>query len=740
METLPGTNISPGPYGPALVAPPQGPGTPSTTPTPAPAVISSSAASNNLADITSQHAAVSSGIQNQATTVAANQAQQTAATTAAQQASDAKAAAAQKAANDTAVAGAKVAAATGTATPAASSSSLPGTLGSQSATTPSGATIYYNTDGSGSSTNITDASGRPVTYNSATGTYVYSDGTPISQSSSTPNSSSPNDLSSDEAAANQAQTDYQNAATNVQNTINNIQSGIIPLTAGEQAQVTSLQQSFQQLIDKQNLQNTGASGAANVRGYQSGAAEYDPTFQANIIGSVVTAGLNKVSALNTQMASAVAQLTQSLKDNDIKSVTDAWNIYQSAATERISALNKTVTDTQTAIQNAQAAAYKAAQDAVTNQLNSEKQTWQEQQDTIDNAFKQQQITETQRNDLMTQQLNQLKYQLDQQKENYAESGGTATIAGLPSVSMSGNGNPSAQDQAAFLAQLPQDVASLVKGVANYTLNPTSLPTRNYAGGSGLTQQQILSLVAQYDPTYDSKQYATRAAMQKNVTSGAYSQVINSANTLVQHLADLKTAADQLDAVDAPHFGDSSIPLINSGVNAIKSAFGDPATNNFNTEADAIASEAAKIYKGTGSSSESEITAWKNSISASASPAQKQAAIQTIISLMAGKLSTISQQYNSVMGKPGNFSMLTPQSAKVLQSLGIDPSTVDPNYQSGVISDIGSNIQTALSQGHSSQDIVNTLSTDPTIGNSVQSALSAGYTPDEVLQYLQSNNQ
>lgn len=159
-----------------------------------------------------------------------------------------------------------------------------------------------------------------------------------------------------------AQADFQAQATSVQNQIANIQNGTTPLSPGEQAQVDGLKAQFQQLIDSQRLTNTGAEGFGQIRGYQTGAAEYDPTFQARTIGSIITAGNNKVADLNTKMASAVAALTQSFKDNNIAMVKDAWDIYSRAAEERQKTLQKTVDDAQKVIKESQAAQQKVTDD------------------------------------------------------------------------------------------------------------------------------------------------------------------------------------------------------------------------------------------------------------------------------------------------------------------------------------------------------------------------------------------
>lgn len=149
-----------------------------------------------------------------------------------------------------------------------------------------------------------------------------------------------------------AQNDLATQATNVSNTIAGITNGSIPLNAGDQAQIDGLKQQFQKLIDEQTLQNTGAEGTANVRGYQQGAGEYDPMFQIKTIGSVATAGANKIVNLQTQEASAVASLTQALKDNDIKGIQDAFTAYKDANTATQTALKTTIADTQGAINDA----------------------------------------------------------------------------------------------------------------------------------------------------------------------------------------------------------------------------------------------------------------------------------------------------------------------------------------------------------------------------------------------------
>lgn len=149
-----------------------------------------------------------------------------------------------------------------------------------------------------------------------------------------------------------AQNDLATAAKQFSDTITGIGNGTMPLSAGDQAQISGLQSQFDQLIQDQQLQNTGAEGTANIRGYQSGAAEYDPTFQAKTIGSVLSAGANKILNLQIQEAAQVANLTQALQNNEISDAKQAFDAYSTANAATQAALKTTISDTQDAINDA----------------------------------------------------------------------------------------------------------------------------------------------------------------------------------------------------------------------------------------------------------------------------------------------------------------------------------------------------------------------------------------------------
>ena len=129
-------------------------------------------------------------------------------------------------------------------------------------------------------------------------------------------------------------------------------NGSIPLTASQQAQIDGLKQQFTQLIDNQKLINTNAGGVANIRGYQTGAGEYDPSFQTKVIGSIFSAGQAKVADLNIKMADSVAKLTSALQNEDFKAIKASYDAYTEYSDKQKKTFQKTVDDAQARIKEA----------------------------------------------------------------------------------------------------------------------------------------------------------------------------------------------------------------------------------------------------------------------------------------------------------------------------------------------------------------------------------------------------
>lgn len=157
------------------------------------------------------------------------------------------------------------------------------------------------------------------------------------------------------------------------NTAKAYSRGSIPLSAGQQAQIDGLKQQYQSLIDSQKQTNIGATGDANIRGYQTGAGEYDPMFQAKTIGSIFTAGQSKVADLNTKMASSVAQLTEGFQTDNFAKIQSAYDAYTAHSKERTESINKTIEDAQKLIKEAQDKQQKVVDDVNEIAANAAKQ-------------------------------------------------------------------------------------------------------------------------------------------------------------------------------------------------------------------------------------------------------------------------------------------------------------------------------------------------------------------------------
>lgn len=243
-----------------------------------------------------------------------------------------------------------------------------------------------------------------------------------------------------------------------------------------------------------------------------------------------------------------------------------------------------------------------------------------------------------------------------QGNNFSSSGG------LPQVNMTANNTPSKVGQLSYLNSLPGgvtgDLATLVKGIANYQINPSSVPTRNYRGVGGLTQSQVLTLVAQYDPSFSQSDYANRQAIVKAFTSGKYSQNINSLNTAVGHISDILSNTQGLN--------NSGFTPYNAAKNTITNLFGSGSIARAGLNIAAATSELATVFKGTGATDQ-EIKSL-GSINANSSPSQVKAYVETATQLLSSRLQALDDTYTQGMGKAPDQSFLSTTSQKNLLDL------------------------------------------------------------------------
>ncbi len=207
----------------------------------------------------------------------------------------------------------------------------------------------------------------------------------------------------------------------------------------------------------------------------------------------------------------------------------------------------------------------------------------------------------------------------------------------------------------LLAKLSPKQRTLIKGIANYEIDPNSAKTR------GVPAADAIILAKQYNPSYDQTQYGTKSGIRKDFTTGTSGKVIRNLNTATGHLEQLDQAADALN--------NSDFPMLNKVANNLGFQVGSDKTTNFNAVKNAVVGELSSIYKGTGAATDAEIDHVMQSISAANSPEQLKGFIKQSVHLMGSRLQALQYQYQSGIGNPADFEMISPSSQKTFEKYG-----------------------------------------------------------------------
>lgn len=173
-------------------------------------------------------------------------------------------------------------------------------------------------------------------------------------------------------------------------------------------------------------------------------------------------------------------------------------------------------------------------------------------------------------------------------------------------------------------------------------------------------QKMLQMTAQYDPTFDAANAATRRKTRLEFTSGQAARNITSFNTALGHLETLSRAADDL--------GNMGWQAGNSIKNWVRTQFGAPEVVSFNTAKQAVVSELERAFRGTAGTL-SGIKEWEASINDAESPEQLHAAISKAGELLASRVQALGEQYDAGMGKSSDpINLLDPHAQQVMASL------------------------------------------------------------------------
>ena len=224
------------------------------------------------------------------------------------------------------------------------------------------------------------------------------------------------------------------------------------------------------------------------------------------------------------------------------------------------------------------------------------------------------------------------------------------------VSSAIGGNVNGQ---AFLGTLPKPIGDQVKALAEGRMA--------FPAGFALKSpywQNMISMVSQYDPSFDAVNYNARSQTRNDFVKGKSADNITALNTAISHAGTLSDSFDKL--------GNTSFPAVNAAKNWIGNQFGNQSiqqnTSAVNTEATALAHELAKVFRQTGMS-EGEIKDWQSKISASNSPEQMKATLSSAVHLMNGRLNALGARYDQGMGTTSDpYQLLTPKSKETMKKL------------------------------------------------------------------------
>lgn len=182
-------------------------------------------------------------------------------------------------------------------------------------------------------------------------------------------------------------------------------SMIVGLQTSESALVSATTQQFQSIIQAQTNANASNVGAATETAARSG-QEYTPAQASGTITAAITAGNQRLSEINSDMAKTIADLEVNFQKEEYSMINDNYAKLDKNFTDRMKTFSdihdviaKDASDQLKAKQDARDFEYKKGQDEILNNLNSAKFSYQQKQDAIDNAFKSKQISETQRHNL-----------------------------------------------------------------------------------------------------------------------------------------------------------------------------------------------------------------------------------------------------------------------------------------------------------------------------------------------------
>lgn len=304
-----------------------------------PAVITSTAAQNDLANKQNQVAQLNADTANQASTVAANNA--------------------------------------ATVAPPADTSNTTGTSNPQSATSPTGTPPSLD-DQVNDLLNSFNTNAGEINSNATT---------------------QANELGTEALGA---QNDLDTAASTGLAQLSQIASGNYPLSSAENSILGATAAQFQSALQYQQQANASYTGQMTEAMASLGINTAAPTQAFGMINAAIGVGSQKIGDLNSQMAISLGNLQLAFQKEDFAEVQSSWDETSKYLEDRVTTLSTMQKNVQDAAAQQITELQNATQTNISALINTNTLDEKTKQDAIQNSFTQQQITETQRHDLASE--------------------------------------------------------------------------------------------------------------------------------------------------------------------------------------------------------------------------------------------------------------------------------------------------------------------------------------------------
>jgi hypothetical protein len=240
---------------------------------------------------------------------------------------------------------------------------------------------------------------------------------------------------------------------------------------------------------------------------------------------------------------------------------------------------------------------------------------------------------------------------------------------------------------AALQGLPEGQANIVKGLADYTLNPMSLPTRDKAGNP--VRAIYEDRAHQYDNNYSSDGFKNHQQTKKAYNiDGVIARNTISQDMAIQHIGRAVDNVDRLNNANAQWINEFKAYVTGK---LPSDALRDPkyrqALSAMKVDVEAVSTELMKVYRGgVGQGSEREIERIMQTFSEFQSPDQLRSALKEATGLLYGRIEATATAYNNAMG-PGweraPTSWMSQRSRDtLLRVTNMDPYTGRPLEQGG----------------------------------------------------------